>query len=131
VPAGSEVVRIAGLQARPLNNGTSIGTVLVRTFRPFWPAGWRIFPGFLPPVDRQVEQPVAVIHSLDAAPRRPLSLEDIGSLSQVANDVHHADPSSNQERVSSESWAEYHGICQPMKSRYRALSSYGPWQKVA
>jgi hypothetical protein len=32
------------------------------------------------------------------------------------------------KRVSSESWgAEYHGISsQPMKSRYRMLSSYGP-----
>src|SRR5215469_10878514 len=35
------------------------------------------------------------------------------------------------KRVSSVSWAEYHGISQPMKSRYRALSSYGPWQKTA
>ena len=34
-------------------------------------------------------------------------------------------------RLSSESWAEYHGIFQPMKSRYRTLSSYGPWQNVA
>src|SRR6266540_314817 len=36
------------------------------------------------------------------------------------------------KRVSSESLAaEYQGISQPMKSRYRALSSYGPWQNVA
>src|SRR5262249_59345494 len=31
------------------------------------------------------------------------------------------------KRVSSESRAEYQGISQPMKSRRRALSSYGPW----
>ena len=49
-----------------------------------------ILPPLLPPVNRQVEQPIAVIHRLDAAPRRPASLEDIGSLSQVADDVHHA-----------------------------------------
>src|SRR5208282_4903896 len=35
----------------------------------------------------------------DATPRRPVSLEDIRSLSQVANDVHQAHPASNQESV--------------------------------
>src|SRR6202023_2389629 len=38
-------------------------------------------------------------HRLDAAYRRPVSLEDIGSFSEVANDVHHAHPASNQEGV--------------------------------
>jgi putative ABC transport system substrate-binding protein len=59
----------------------------------------RILPRLLPPVDGQVEQPIAVIHSLDAAPRRPVSLEDIRSSSQVANDMHHAHPASDQEGV--------------------------------
>jgi len=36
--ARSEVVRIPSLQASPLDDGTSIVTVLVRAFRPFWPA---------------------------------------------------------------------------------------------
>jgi hypothetical protein len=33
-------------------------------------------------------------------------------LSQVANEVKHAHPAFNQQ-VSSESWAEYHGMSQP------------------
>src|SRR6516162_9151216 len=84
VPASSQVVRIPGLQAGPLDDGTSIGTVRVLPFRPLWPAGRRVLPPLLPPVDRQVEQTVAVVHRLDAAPRRPVGLEDLGSLSQVA-----------------------------------------------
>src|ERR1700675_92039 len=86
-----------GFEARPLGRGTSIGTDNLLAFEPLWPAGRRVFPRLLPPVDGQVEQPVAVVHRLDAAPRRPVSLEDSGSLSQVANDVHHAHPASNQE----------------------------------
>jgi hypothetical protein len=129
-PAGSQVVRIPGLQARPLGDGTSIGTVRVLAFRPLRPAGRRVLPLLLPSVDGQVEQPVAVIHHLDAAPRRPVSLEDIGPSSQVAN--YCIMPTRRPtKRVSSESLAEYQGISQPMKSRYRALSSYGPWQNVA
>src|SRR3982074_278512 len=89
-PSGSQVVRIPGLQARPLGGGTSIGTDTLLAFPPLWPAGRRVLPRLLPPVDGQVEQPIAVIHRLDAASRRPVSLEDIGFLSQVANDVHHA-----------------------------------------
>ena len=80
-------------------DGASIGTVAVLALRPLWPAGRRVLPPLLPPVDGQVEQRVAIAHHLDAAPRRPVCLEDFGSLSQVANDVHHADPASNQESV--------------------------------
>jgi hypothetical protein len=98
-PAGSQVVRISGPQARPLDDGTSIGTVIMLAVRPLWPAGRRVLPPLLPPVDGQVEQPVAIIHRLDATPRCPVGLEDIRSLSQVANDVHHAHPTSNQESV--------------------------------
>src|ERR1700691_6273803 len=83
-----------GLHARPLRGGTSIHTAELLALEP---AGRRVFPRLLPPVDSQVEQPVAVVHRLDAAPRRPVSLEDFGSLSQIANDVHHAHPASNQE----------------------------------
>src|SRR5438132_6733168 len=71
-PAGSQVVRIPGLQARPLGGGTSIGTGNLLAFKPLWPAGRRVLPRLLPPVDGQVEQPVAVIHRLDAASRRPV-----------------------------------------------------------
>ena len=97
--AGSQVVRIPGLQARPLDDGTSIDAVRVHAFRPLWPASRRVLPRLLPPVDGQVEQPIAVIHRLDAAPRRPVSLEDFGSLSQVANEVNQAHPASDQESV--------------------------------
>src|SRR5712692_5390531 len=82
-PAGSQVVRIPGLQAGPLGGGTSIGTGNLLAFKPLWPAGRRVLPRLLPPIDGQVEQPIAVIHRLDAAHRRPVRLEDIGSLSQV------------------------------------------------
>src|ERR1700730_537548 len=87
-PAGSQVVRIPGLQAGPLGGGTSIGTDILLAFKPLWPAGRRVLPRLLSPVDGQVEQPVAVIHRLDAAYRRPVNLEDIGAFSQVANEVH-------------------------------------------
>src|SRR6202011_4894846 len=79
--------------------GRPFRTEILLAFKLLWPAGWRILPRLLPPVDGQVEQPVAVIHRLDAAYLRPVSLEDIGSLSQVANDVHPARPASNQEGV--------------------------------
>src|SRR5579864_5894606 len=65
-PAGAQVVRMSGLQARPLGDGTSIGTVRMAAFRPLRPAGRRVLPPLLPPVDGQVEQPVAVVHRLDA-----------------------------------------------------------------
>src|ERR1044071_122684 len=88
-----------GLQTRPLGGGTSVGTHMLLAFKRLWPAGRRILPRLLPPVDGQIEQPEAVVHRLDAAPSRPVSLEDIGSLSQVANDVHHAHLPSNQKSV--------------------------------
>src|SRR5580658_8647372 len=75
-PGGPEVVGPPGLQARPLGGGTSVGTEVLLAFKPFWPAGRRVLPCLLPPVDGQIEQPVAVVHRLDAAPRRPVSLED-------------------------------------------------------
>src|SRR6202043_3361073 len=99
VLAGAQIVGIPGLQARPLGGGTSIGTDILLAFKPLWPAGRRVLPRLLTPVDGQVEQPVAVVHRLAAAPRRPVSLEDIGSLSQVGNDVKQAHPASNQESV--------------------------------
>jgi hypothetical protein len=86
-----------GLQARPLRDGTFIGTHTLLAFPPLWPAGRRVLPHLLPPVDGQVEQPVAVVHRLDAAHPRPVSLEDTGFLSQVANEVHHAHTPSDQE----------------------------------
>ena len=47
-PAGSQVVRIPGLQARPLAGGTSIGTGNLLAFKPSWPAGRRVLPHLLP-----------------------------------------------------------------------------------
>ena len=88
-----------GIQAGPLGGGTPIGTDLVLAFQPLWPAGRRVLPHLLPPVDGQVEQSEAVIHCLDAASRRPVSLEDLGSLSQVANEVKQANLAANQESV--------------------------------
>jgi len=73
--AGSQVVRIPGLQARPLGGGTSIGTDTLLACKPLWPAGRRVLLRLLPPVDGQVEQDIAVIHRLDAAARSPVSLE--------------------------------------------------------
>ena len=51
VPAGSQLVRIPGLQARPLGGGTSIGTGNLVAFPPFWPSGRRVLPRLLAPVD--------------------------------------------------------------------------------
>src|SRR6202034_4068365 len=68
-------------------------------FRAFRPAGRRLLPLLLPPVDGQVEQWVAVAHHFDAATRRPIGLEDLGALAQVADDMHSADPPSHQERL--------------------------------
>ena len=84
---GAEVVGASGLPARPLGGGTSIGTDILLAFKTLWPAGRRVLPRLLPSVDGQVEQPLAVIHRLDSATYRPVSLEDLGSLAQVANDA--------------------------------------------
>src|SRR5215831_17312256 len=96
-PPGSQSVGVPGLHAGPLDNGTSIGAVWVLNFRTLWPAGRRVLPRFLPPVDCQVEQAIAVIHRLYAAYRGPVSLEDFGSLSHVANDVHPVRPAASQK----------------------------------
>src|SRR5262245_61136549 len=98
VLASAQIVRMPGLQARPLGGGTSIGTHLLLAFPPLWPEGWRVLPHLLPPVDRQVEQSVAVVHCLGAAAGRPVSFEHIGPSSQVANEVKQAHPASNQKR---------------------------------
>jgi len=47
-PAGSQVVRIPGLQARPLAGGTSIGTANLLAFKPSWLAGRRVLQHLLP-----------------------------------------------------------------------------------
>src|SRR5580658_84378 len=95
-----------GLYARPLGDGSSA--------RPLWfpggragfgprncallgPTCGRVLPRLLPPVDGQVEQVIVVIHHLDTAACRPISLEDLGSLSQVADEVHPANSATNQE----------------------------------
>src|SRR6516225_4988691 len=88
-----------GREARPLGDRTSIGTALLLALPRLRPAGRRVLPSLLPPLHGQVEQPVAVIHRLDATDRRPVSLKDTGTLSQVTNEVHHAPSASNQESV--------------------------------
>ena len=50
-PAGSQLVRIPGLQARPLGGGTPISTGNLVAIPPFWPGGRRVLPRLLPPVD--------------------------------------------------------------------------------
>src|SRR5579872_7305794 len=97
--AASQVVRIPGFQARPLSGGASIGTEILLALKSLWPAGRRVLPRFLPSVNRQVKQAITVIHFLDTAGRRPVCFEHIGSLPQVANDVHSTLPASYQESV--------------------------------
>src|ERR1035438_4160403 len=71
--SGAEDVGVSSFEARPLGNGASarphwhgwpIGRAAVspRDGAVLWPAGRRVLPLLLPPVDRQVKQPVAVIH---------------------------------------------------------------------
>src|ERR1017187_9985652 len=101
-----------GPQARPLGGGTLVGTrVLLDLMRRrvvttkeihdvrLWPTARRILPRLLPSVHGQVEQAVAVIHRLYAAYRRPVCLEDFGSVPQVAHQIHPSRPSSRQERI--------------------------------
>jgi hypothetical protein len=90
-------------------------------FPPCGPAGRRGLPRRLPPVDRHVEQSMAVVHRLDAARRRRVSPEDIGSSAQLANDERHAHPRPTKG-VSSESWAEHQGS--PTRGCLRAPVGY-------
>ena len=116
----------------PGHTGCQVGEpVLVRVGTLLRPAGGRVFPWLLPSVDGQVEQPVVVIHPLDATDRRPVSLEGLGGLLQVASDVIMPTRRPTKRVLSESCGAAYQGISQPMKSRYRALSSYGPWQNTA
>src|ERR1041385_1170374 len=62
--AGPEVVGIPGPQAGPLRDGTAVDAEILFAFRPSQPAGRRVLPLFLPSVDGQVEQSIAVIHRL-------------------------------------------------------------------
>src|SRR5579863_5839843 len=86
-PGGSQVVRMPGLQARPLSGGTLIGTGILLALEHYpsvvtaqeihyaslWPAGRRVLPRLLAPVDGQVEQPVpqCVQHKVSPRRRRP------------------------------------------------------------
>src|SRR5262249_1178838 len=86
-----------GASAWPLWLPSGRATASSRVGAVLWPAGGRVLPRLLASVGGQVEQPIAVVHCLYAARRRPISLEDIGPLSQVANDVHPAHSPSNQQ----------------------------------
>src|ERR1035438_3712906 len=71
---GVEVVGASRFEAGPLSGGTSVATHNLLAFKP---AGRRVLPLLLPPVGGQVEQPVAVIHRLDAAAGSPVGFEHI------------------------------------------------------
>src|SRR5664279_1484937 len=58
----AQVVRMPRLQARPLSHRTSIDTEVLLVFGPMRPAGRRVLPFLLPPVDSYIEQPTAVVH---------------------------------------------------------------------
>src|SRR5215831_4600581 len=104
--AGDQIIGMAGFESRPLRDRSSA--------RPLWfpsrgataspgvgallrPAGRRVLPLLLSPVYGQIEQVIAVIHHLDASRGGPVSLKDVGSLSEVAHDMHPAYAASNQE----------------------------------
>jgi hypothetical protein len=98
----AEVVGASGRQPRPLGDGTSVGAELLALAAdppPLRPAGGRVFPGLLPPVDGEVHERVAVVHGLDAADGRPVGFEDAVAVSYVAHEVHHADPPPDQQDV--------------------------------
>jgi hypothetical protein len=54
-PTRSQVVRVTGFQARPLNDRSPASTIIVLAFRSLRPAGGRILPPLLPPIDGQIE----------------------------------------------------------------------------
>src|SRR5215469_7180482 len=98
---GSKVFRAPGFEPRPLGDGAAARPRWFPIRRPgpgprvrtlLGPPSRRVLPVLLPPVDSQVEQPIAVIHVFDAPRRRPVGLKDLGSLRQVANEVHPAHP---------------------------------------
>src|SRR5579863_10057992 len=95
--AVSQVVRAPGMEARPLRDGTPARPLWLPSGRAaarsrvgalLWPACRRVLPTLLAAVDGHVEQVIAVVHNFDAPRSRPVSLEDLGSLSEVANDMH-------------------------------------------
>src|SRR5215208_2175178 len=91
---------MSSLEAAPLGDRAAISTHALLALAPtLGPASRRVLPILLPPIDCEVKQSVAVVHRLDAAPGGPVRLENLGSLSQVANDVHQAHPASRQESV--------------------------------
>ena len=62
-----KLVGMPGFQARPLRNRTLVVSKRMLGFDPvLWPAGRRVFPILLPPIDGQIEQTITVIHRLDA-----------------------------------------------------------------
>src|SRR5215467_889947 len=102
----SKVVRAPGFEPRPLGDGTAVRPRWFPIRRPgpgpgvrtlLRPPSRRVLPVLLPPVDSQVEQPIAVIRVFDSPGRRPVGLKDLGSLPQVANEVHPAYPAPNQK----------------------------------
>src|SRR5215212_1180739 len=98
--ASAQIVGMSSLKAAPMGDRPAIRTHALLALTPsLGPASRRVLPLLLPPIDCEVKQSVAVVHRLDAAPRGPVRLENLGSLSQVANDVHQARLASGQESV--------------------------------
>src|SRR5262249_42818971 len=104
--AAAQVVGASGFESRPLGYRASARPLWLPSGRAaasarvgalLWPVGGRVLPLLLSPVDGQIEQVIAVIHHLDASRSGPVSLEDLGSLPQVAHDMHSAYSASNQE----------------------------------
>src|SRR6266536_405842 len=99
---GAQVVGASGRQPRPLGDGTSVSPELVAVvvgFPALRPAGGRVFPRLLPPVDGEVHERVAVVHGLYAADGRPVGLEDAVPVPYVAHEMHHADFAPDEERL--------------------------------
>src|ERR1700722_16879267 len=112
----SQVIRISCLRARPLGQGTSISTHRVLAFWLLRPASRRTLPPLLPPLDGQVQQPIACVHGLHAPHRRPVSFEDFAILvagSKPSASCPPAVPSRPTKKVSREPSAEYQGIPNP------------------
>src|SRR5689334_13459666 len=58
-----------------IEGGDVVDAEILLASAPLEPTRRRVLPFLLTPIDRQVEQAVAVVHRLDAADRRPVGLE--------------------------------------------------------
>jgi hypothetical protein len=81
-----KLVGASGHKPGPLGGGTLVRAELAAViFPPLWPTSRRVFPGLLPTVHSQVQQPIAGSHHLHAAPSGPVGLEHTVAVPQAAN----------------------------------------------